>query len=259
MLLKIRNYIIENTRVLIRLDDIAENMNWDLMKKSELLFEKYAIKPVLGVIPNNKDNELLSYPKKDNFWEQVRNWRDKGWEITMHGYTHVYDKVSKNEDYFSYGGGSEFCGHTLETQISRIKNGLKKFKDEKIKIRSFFAPNHTYDNNTFIALKNFGINEVIDGYGLMPYIENDIKFIPQLFYKVFALPFGIQSTQIHLNYWEQKDFDNFAKFIKKNSKKIITYNQALEKINNNIFYKAINVFTKKILRFKRIVVKKVKV
>ena len=64
MLSKIKNYIKKNTGILIRLDDIAENMNWDLMNKSELLFEKYKIKPVLGVIPNNKDNELLSYPKK---------------------------------------------------------------------------------------------------------------------------------------------------------------------------------------------------
>ena len=100
MLSKIKNYISENTRILIRLDDIAENMNWDLMKKSELLFEKYAIKPVLGVIPNNKDKDLLSYPKINDFWEQVRNWRNKGWEISMHGYTHVYDKNSENEDYF---------------------------------------------------------------------------------------------------------------------------------------------------------------
>ena len=247
--------MIKNTGILIRLDDIAENMNWNLMEKSELLFEKYGIKPILGVIPNNKDNELLSYSKKNNFWEQVRNWRDKGWEIAMHGYTHVYDKICKNEDYFNYGGGSEFCGHTLETQISRIKNGLQKFKNEKIKIRSFFAPNHTYDKNTFIALKNFRINEVIDGYGLMPYIENDIKFIPQLFYKVFALPFGIQTLQIHLNYWEQKDFDNFEKFIKKHSNKIITYDQAIAKTNNSFFYKFINTSTKIILRIKRVIKK----
>jgi len=247
--------MIKNTGILIRLDDIAENMNWDLMEKSELLFEEYGIKPVLGVIPNNNDNELLSYSKKNNFWEQVRNWRDKGWEIAMHGYTHVYDKICKNEDYFNYGGGSEFCGHTLETQISRIKNGLQKFKNEKIKIRSFFAPNHTYDKNTFIALKNFRINEVIDGYGLMPYIENDIKFIPQLFYKVFALPFGIQTLQIHLNYWEQKDFDNFEKFIKKHSNKIITYDQAIAKTNNSFFYKFINTSTKIILRIKRAIKK----
>ena len=95
MLSKIKNYITDNTGILIRLDDIAENMNWDLMKKSELLFEKYRIKPVLGVIPENKDNELLAYPKNDDFWKQVRIWKNKGWEIAMHGYTHVYDKISK--------------------------------------------------------------------------------------------------------------------------------------------------------------------
>ena len=67
MFSKIKNYIAENTGILIRFDDIAENMNWDLMKKSELLFEKYGIKPVLGVIPNNKDSELLSYPKERDF------------------------------------------------------------------------------------------------------------------------------------------------------------------------------------------------
>ena len=52
-----------------------------------------------------------------------------------------------------------------------------------------------YDFNTFKALKLSGINQVIDGYGLVPFIFNDIKFIPQLFYKLFFLPLGVQSTQ----------------------------------------------------------------
>ena len=72
MFLKMKQYITENTGILIRIDDIAENMNWEAMKKAENLFDKYSIKPVLGVIPNNKDDEFLSFPKKDNFWDQVR-------------------------------------------------------------------------------------------------------------------------------------------------------------------------------------------
>jgi len=251
MFSKIKNYISDNTGILIRLDDIAENMNWNLMKKVELLFEKYEIKPVLGVIPNNKDNELLTYPKKENFWEQVRTWKSKGWEIAMHGYTHVYDKKCGYKDYFNYGGGSEFFGHPIEEQTTKIKNGLNKFNNEKIKIRTFFAPNHTYDENTFTALKNCGINEVIDGYGFLPFTKNKINFIPQLFYKNLALPFGIQATQIHLNYWDEKDFDNFEKFIKKNLNKIITYDQALKTVNNNFFYKIINSLFEKILKLIR--------
>ena len=250
----LKKYISNNTGILIRLDDIAENMNWELMEKSEAIFDKFKIKPVLGVIPNNKDSHLLSYPKKKgNFWDQVRSWKNKGWEIVMHGDTHVYDKFGKKNDYFGYGGGSEFYGHSYEIQITRIKNGLNKFKDERIFIRAFFAPNHTYDKNTFLALKKCGINQVIDGYGLMPYEENEIKFIPQLFHKVFAIPFGIQTTQIHLNYFSEKDFENFETFIKQYAKKIITYDQALKKLNNKLIYKVLRITSKKILQVKRII------
>ena len=133
---------------------------------------------------------------------------------------------------------------------------MKKFNDEKIKIETFFAPNHTFDKNTLIALKKCGINEVIDGYGLMPYTEHDIKFIPQLFLKTLFLPFGIQSTQIHLNYMKEKDFDNFVRFVEKNSNKIISYDQTIKKINNNLSYKFVRVLFEKILKFKRILIKK---
>ena len=59
---RLKNFISENTGILIRLDDISENMNWEMFDRTELLFDKYGIKPVLGVIPNNKDSELLNYP-----------------------------------------------------------------------------------------------------------------------------------------------------------------------------------------------------
>ena len=58
-----------NAGMLIRFDDIAPNMNWEIMDKCEKLLNKYNIKPVVGVIPNNKDLELLNYPRKDNFWK----------------------------------------------------------------------------------------------------------------------------------------------------------------------------------------------
>ena len=248
-----KNYISENTGILIRIDDVCENMDWELMKKLEKLFDEHSIKPVLGVIPNNQDKEFLSFSRNEDFWNQVRSWQDKGWEIAQHGYTHIYDKLCKKKsDYFNYGGGSEFFGHSLETQILRIKKGLQKFKDEKVKIRTFFAPNQTYDKNTFIALKECGIYEIIDGYGLMPYTENKISFVPQLFEKVFLLPFGIQSTKLHLHPWKEEDFYNFEKFIKKNVNKINNHDDALKKINNNLFYKIIKELTKITLKFKRI-------
>ena len=41
------------------------------MQKCEILFDELNIKPLLGVIPNNKDEEFLKYEKKDDFWHKV--------------------------------------------------------------------------------------------------------------------------------------------------------------------------------------------
>ena len=89
-------------KILLRFDDIAENMNWHLMDKCEELFEIYNIKPVMGVIPNNQDVTLKSFPQKQNFWKIVKNWQSKGWEISMHGYNHLYTQDTNYKDYFKY-------------------------------------------------------------------------------------------------------------------------------------------------------------
>ena len=244
MLNLIKKFISNRTGILVRLDDIAENMNWSLMDKCEILFDRYNIKPLLGVIPCNGDEELLINEKNNDFWNKIRSWQKKGWEISMHGFSHVYDQETNKKDYFNYGGRSEFCGHDYSIQFSRIKKGLKKFEDEKIKIRSFFAPNHTYDENTLVALKELGVKNIIDGYGLLPYTEKNLNFIPQLFYKEIMLPFGIQSTQIHLNYWSEEDYNRFEDFILKYNNKIINFEKCISKINNNFLSKFINYSTK---------------
>ena len=238
-------------KILIRFDDIAENMNWHFMEKSEQLFDKYKIKPVLGVIPNNQDVELRSYPKKENFWKIVKNWQSKGWEISMHGYNHLYVTETNKNDYFKYGGKSEFFGESLVSQTNKIQKGLEIFKKNNIKVRSFFAPNHTYDANTFIALKNSGIYEVIHGYRLNPYLKNKIIFIPQLFYKNFFIPFGLQTTQIHLNIMNDKEFSKLQSLIEKNYQNIITYDEALNLLSNDLLNKLINKAIYYLLTLKR--------
>ena len=241
-----------DTGILIRFDDIAPNMKWEMMDRCQEILNHYNLKPVMGIIPDNQDNELLKYPKRDNFWEIVKKWKSSGWSIAMHGYKHLYDIETNKKDYFNYGGGSEFFGHSYEDQLLKIKKGIGIFKKNNLEIDMFFAPNHTYDKNTFEALKNSGIFKIIDGYGLMPYISNDIKFVPQLFYKLYMLPFGIQSTQIHINYWNDKDFDIFKNFVEKNHKKIIDSDLAFSKNSNSYFYKLLNYSLKKILKFKRL-------
>jgi len=248
MLNSLTQLVKKNTGLLIRFDDISENMEWKYMDKCELLFDKFNIKPLLGVIPENKDPELLSYPKNIDFWNRVESWKRKGWEISMHGYAHLYEQQTKKKDIFNYGGASEFYGLDYENQLNKIKLGLEKFRKKNIFIRSFFAPNHTYDLNTLKALRDSGIEIVIDGYGLFPYHKFDLLFIPQLFYREILLPFGIQSTQIHVNYWDDKYFLNFENFINKNYNKIVDLNYILNLEKSNFLKNTINYSVEKTLK-----------
>ncbi len=229
---------------LIRIDDVAQNMNWDMMDKCEKLFNQYNIKPVLGVIPNNTDPDLLKFYNEENFWRKIKNWQEQGWEISMHGYSHNYDINTNKNDFFKLGGKSEFYGKSLEEQTNKIKKGLEIFNKNRIKIRSFFAPNHTYDENTFKALKLCGINEIIDGYGFQPYEEKDFVFIPQLFYRLINFPFSFQTTQLHLNEWTDNSFNNFKNFVQSNKDKIITYDKMLSKTSSSIFISLMNSLLK---------------
>ena len=239
---------ISNPGILIRFDDIAPNMNWDMMDKCQELLDEFKIKPVLGVIPKNEDKELLKYPLRSNFWKIVKNWENKGWSIAMHGYNHVYDMETKKRDYFNYGGGSEFFGHSVEIQKNKLKEGLKIFKENKININMFFAPNHTYDLNTFNALKSVGIFRVIDGYGMLPYTSHEIKFVPQLFYNLYMLPYGIQSTQIHINDWKENNFQFFKSFVEKYHTKIINLDRAFSINNSSTLIKFLNTSIEALLK-----------
>ena len=230
------------------MDDISDCMNWKIMDMCEILFDKYNIKPLLGIIPLNKDPELLKLSKNTQFWNRVESWERKGWEITMHGCNHLYTQKSFKKDIFNYGGQSEFYGLDYLTQLNKIKIGLEEFKKRKINIRSFFAPNHIYDENTLKALKDSGINIIIDGYGLFPFYKNEILFIPQLFYKEIFLPFGIQSTQLHINEWNENNFENFSLFISKYYKKIVDLNYVIEIANPNKIQNCLNYIVEKSLK-----------
>ena len=170
----------------------------------------------------------------------------------MHGCNHVYTQKSDKSDIFNYGGNSEFFGLEYKIQLQKIKIGMNKFENNKIKIRSFFAPNHIYDINTLKALKESDVKIIIDGYGLFPYFKHELLFIPQLFYKEIILPFGIQSTQLHINYWDDKYFKNFENFIKKNEMKIINLDYILDITNPNYLQKITNFLVEKTLKTARL-------
>lgn len=212
------------SKYIIRLDDASEYMNENKWRKIEKLLYKYNVHPLVGVIPNNKDKDLiLKYNKNILFWDKVHEWVEKGWIIAMHGYTHEFCD-------FSYDGlnpinkYSEFVNLTYEEQKTKILNGLKIFNENGVDVKVFFAPAHTFDVNTIKVLVNeTNIRFISDTIANNIYKKDGITFVPQQSGKVRKLPFKIVTFCYHPNNMNDKDFELLEKFLLKNRKKFIDF------------------------------------
>lgn len=199
---------------LIRLDDAAENMNISNWNKMERLLDKYGIKPLVGVIACNEDAELLKYAFVPQFWESVKAWQLKGWEICMHGYKHVYSTSEGGIN--PVNARSEFAGLSLDEQKEKIRNGIKIFNSHGLEPKVFFAPSHTFDIDTLAALKaESGIRVISDTIANDIYFWEGFSFIPQQSGSVRKLPFKTVTFCYHPNTMSEKDFEQFEAFIRK--------------------------------------------
>ena len=53
-------------KVAVRLDDITPDMDWERFLKFKELLDRYQVKPLIGVVPENRDENLKSGYKKLN-------------------------------------------------------------------------------------------------------------------------------------------------------------------------------------------------
>ncbi|MBR3416014.1 MAG: DUF2334 domain-containing protein [Clostridia bacterium] len=206
---------------LIRLDDACEYMDvpkWDQM---EALLDKYGVKPIVGVIPACEDSKMKGvYPPDSGFWNKVNRWKEKGWTIALHGYHHLY---SSNEVGINpVNDRSEFAGLSLKKQRSMIKEGIAIFHSHGIYPEVFFAPAHTFDDNTLTALREESdIRVISDTVASDVYKKDDFWFVPVQSGKARALPVKTATFCYHPNSMKDKDFDELETYLKKKSSKTI--------------------------------------
>ncbi len=213
-------------KIAVRLDDITPDMDWKKFLKFKELLDLYKIKPLIGVVPINKDPDLKIDKAKENFPEYILGLQKEGWVIAMHGYSHVYD--SKKGGLFPLNHFSEFAGHSLEEQEKRIKEGKTLLAKQGIYTDIFMAPAHSYDKNTLTALKKHGFTKITDGFGKSPYIWKDLCFYPISFRLSDSLkkPEGCTTMVVHTNTIE--DMKYYENLFAKHCEKFIDYNDFLK-------------------------------
>lgn len=199
---------------LIRLDDACPTMNQLKWSRIEGILDKYNIKPLIGIIPANEDSSQKIDDPNANFWDMVKNWKDKGWELALHGFSHMYEY--SDSGLMPFWRKSEFAGAPLEIQRDKIRKGLDVLSQHGIHPRIFFAPSHTFDFNTLNALKTESdIRIISDGISYTMYKENGFIFVPQICGRCVFFPYnGIFTFCFHPNVMTDKDFNNLESFLK---------------------------------------------
>lgn len=163
-------------KILIRFDDICPTMDYEQWSRAIEILRKYKIKPLLGVIPECKDPELQIENVHHDFWNYIKKLQQDGYTLAMHGCFHVYD--IKAQGIVNSVHRSEFAGHPYEVQLKKIEYGKKKLEDHGIFTDIFFAPSHSYDENTLKALAANGFRFVSDGKSRKAFVRNGIMCIP---------------------------------------------------------------------------------
>lgn len=204
-----------SAKYILRLDDACPTMDKKKWQKIENICDKYNIKPIVAVIPNNEDDLMKIDEYDTNFWNKVRNWQNKGWHIALHGYDHVY--ITPESGFLPFNKQSEFAGLSYESQEEKIKAGWKILQKEKIKCNIWVAPSHTFDKNTLTALEKVtNIKIISDGIALFPFKKHDFNWIPQQLWKFRKMPIGVWTACFHPNEITEIEILNLENFIKNN-------------------------------------------
>lgn len=201
-------------RYLIRLDDACPTMDkakWQQMFK---LLDKYGIKPMVGIIPHNEDPKQMIDVEDSDFWSKARIWECKGYAIALHGYNHCYISDRGLEGLNPLWSRSEFAGVAYDKQYQKIHDGFAIMKKNKLNPKFFFAPSHTFDENTLKALRDCtDIRIVSDTIGNKPYLNNDFVFIPQVGGHCIDMKIpGIWTFCLHPSMMNEKDFRDAENF-----------------------------------------------
>lgn len=213
-------------KIAIRMDDIVPAMDWEKFGAFRTLLDEYGVKPLVGVVPDNRDENLNRSRENGQFWEVVKELQESGWTVALHGYRHVY--TEKTGGMFPLNDFSEFAGIPYEEQLDMLRQGKRILEEHGIGTDIFMAPAHSYDRNTVRALKQAGFCRITDGFGSRPYRWQGMTFYPISFRLENSLKRkkGFTTMVVHTNTISEKDMEKYRRILEQHQ--AISYGEYLK-------------------------------
>lgn len=215
-------------RIAVRLDDITPTMDWEKFNRLEQLLDQYHVAPLLGVVPDNRDKNLMKNEAHPDFAGKLEEWRKKGWTIAMHGWRHLY--TTGNGGLFPLNHFGEFAGVEVGKQEEMIRDGKAKLAAMGVETDIFMAPGHSYDKHTVDCLKKEGFRFITDGFGKVPYQWRGMTFLPIALQRNRDIhkPSGYTTLVFHTNTMNEQDFAAAKKMLEAHQADFISFSEYLK-------------------------------
>jgi predicted deacetylase len=200
-----------------------EPENW---KRFKSLIEKFQIKPILAIVPENQDSALNFAAPDPEFWQKMREMESEGATIALHGFRH--NCVQRGGSLIPLHRETEFAGAPEQQQREWIRAGVEILAKERLKPRLFVAPRHGFDRATLRALKAEGISVLSDGFATRPFVREGVVWIPQQLWGSQEKESGLWTICLHSNTATAGLFAQLEEFLERNSAKFTTIERVLE-------------------------------
>lgn len=216
-------------RIAVRMDDITPDMDWAKFMRFKELCDRYQVKPLIGVVPDNRDDHLhIDAPESapvGDFWSYLKVLEDEGWSIAQHGVTHIY--TTRKMGCFPLNRLSEFAGTGYEKQYEALKRGRDILSDHGIRTDIFMAPAHSFDRHTIKALKKLGFTKITDGFGGRPYVRWGMLFLPISYRQSSSLKKenGCTTFVVHANTMNDRDFERYEQLFDRYRDRLMPYSE----------------------------------
>ena len=213
-------------RYLLRFDGLCPTMSRAHWARFQTLIDEFCIRPILSVIPDNRDYRLNVESPDPDFWSRMRSMEAAGSVIALHGYRHICDSDSRG--LIPLHRRTEFAGISESTQREWIQRGLQILRNQGLNPRLWVAPRHGFDRNTLRALQKEGISYLSDGFARVPFTREGITWIPQQLWKPVNKNRGVWTICIHSNIAGNWLVDRLRVFLSDHASQFTSFDRLVE-------------------------------
>lgn len=212
-------------RYLLRFDDLCPTMAREPWQRFERVLREFAIRPILAVVPDNRDPELEREDADPEFWDRMRAWEQAGATIALHGFRHLCGASGRS--LVPAPPLTEFAGVAEDTQRLWIGEGLRMLRGHGLTPRLWVAPRHGFDAATLRALKDEGIAALSDGLARVPVARGGLVWIPQQIWEPIEKSAGLWTICMHTNTASRDAADTLHAFLSRHAAQFTCFDEVM--------------------------------